>query len=348
MKKRYRILLILLFVIIASIIYRLSSAGVFKFIEPHFDGDHVTTYDNAHGTEDIDIDYLNEVLFISSANRRLGLKQIDQSNGISTLDLKHKDAEPVKPFSDFNHGWNPHGISTFVQDSISYLYVINHLADGDFIDLFKYQNDTLFAVSRFSDPLMVSPNDIHGVSTTEFYITNDHSAKDAGQMEDYLQLSNRNVIHYRDGVYSEAAANLAMPNGINASHDGRLLYVSTTIGQEFVTYDRETETGRLREINRQHLGSGLDNIDIDINGDIWIGSHPKLFSFVGHATDKSKLAPSQIFKLSHADEQGAYDVEEVFLSDGSDISASSVGAVYNGDLFIGAVFDKKVYRGRLK
>lgn len=327
----------------------LKPAGFFKSIDPHFDGSVVNIYTVASGTEDIDIDYPNEVLLISSTNRRNQSPEMDPNNGIYALNLNGATAQPYKIPTDYIGEMSPHGISVFVEDSISYVYVINHVGENDFIELLEYRYDSLIVIDRFSDPSMVSPNDIHGISTTEFYITNDHSSKDEGQStkEDYLRLENRNIIHYSAGTYTEVASDMAMPNGINGSIDGTLIYASTTLGQELITFDRNIETGTLTEINRQYIGSGLDNIDVDEQGNLWIGSHPKMLTFVSHAGDAAKLSPSQIFKLSPTANKGVYDVEEVFLSNGDDISASSIGVTYDGDLFIGAVFDKKVYRGKM-
>ena len=53
---------------------------------------------------------------------------------------------------------------------------------------------------------------------------------------------------------------------------------------------------------------------------------------------KKRKVPSQAVKLS-ARAGGGYDVEEVFLSDGSDLSASSVAARHGDRLLLGGVFD---------
>ncbi len=348
MKKRYWLLIILLILVLIVVFGLLKPSGFFKTIKPHFNGEQVAIYTNAYGTEDLAIDHSEGILFISSSNRRATDAVV--GNGVYLLDMNDADAQPHLLPSDVDSDIHYHGISFFTQDSSSYLYVINHRSDGDRIELFKYSNDSLLIQQRYSDPLMISPNDIVGVSTTEFYITNDHSSKDPkqDQKEDFLRFQNRNIIHYKDGKYTEAAKDLCMPNGINISHDGSLLYTTTTLMHEFITYDRNVVTGAIKEISRIDLDSGLDNIDIDVDGNIWIGSHPQTLTFLGHVKDANKISPSQIFKLSPKGEMGEYDVEEIYLNDGSEISASSVGVRYKDDLFIGAVFDKKLYRGRLK
>lgn len=349
MKKRYWLLLLVLIPILIVVFGLLVPAGFFKSIHPHFDGKQVVIYTAAYGTEDLAVDRTNGLLFISSTNRRIKEPDTALGNGLYLLDLDKEDAQPYLLNTDFPDELFLHGISLFRENSSTYIYAVNHRKDGDYIELFKYSNDSLLIQNSFSDPLMVSPNDVVGVSTSEFYITNDHTSKDGSQdtKEDFLRFNNRNLVHYKDGKYTEAASGLAMPNGINVSNDGKLLYTTTTLGQEFITYDRDTNTGELKEISRQDLGSGLDNIDIDTDGNIWIGSHPKMLTFLGHAGDVNNLSPSQVFKLSPKSNIGEYQVEEVYLDDGTTISASSVAVRYKDDLLIGAVFDKKVYRGRM-
>jgi arylesterase/paraoxonase len=84
----------------------------------------------------------------------------------------------------------------------------------------------------------------------------------------------------------------------------------------------------------------VDNIETDRSGALWIGAHPKLLTFVGHAKDRSKVAPSQVLRLTPK-AAGGYDIEEVYLNQGEELAASSVAAVSNMRLLIGAVFDPK-------
>jgi len=356
MKKRYLIPLLLLIPIGVVVFGLLVPSGFFKSINPHFDGEQIAIYTAAHGTEDLAVDQDLGLLFISSTNRRVkenstasSATEMATGNGIYILDLNNKNAQPTLLKTDFFDDMYPHGISLFTQDSSSFIYVVNHRKDGDYIELFKYRNDSLLIQKSFSDPMMVSPNDVVGISTSEFYITNDHSSKDTrqDQKEDFLRFNNRNIIHYKDGKYYEAANGLAMPNGINVSNDQRFLYTTTTLGHEFITFSRDSVNGKLKEISRLDLDSGLDNIEVDPDDNIWIGSHPKLLTFLGHAGDPDKLSPSQVFKLSPTSTIGEYDVTEVYLENGSKISASSVAVKYKDDLLIGAVFDKKVFRGRM-
>jgi arylesterase/paraoxonase len=59
-----------------------------------------------------------------------------------------------------------------------------------------------------------------------------------------------------------------------------------------------------------------------------------------HYRDRWTLSPSQVLQLT-PQPGGGYDVEEVYLDDGDEISASSVAAVRGNRLLIGAIFESK-------
>ena len=75
----------------------------------------------------------------------------------------------------------------------------------------------------------------------------------------------------------------------------------------------------------------MDNIELDNDGGLWIGSHPKLLTFIDHAENPDAVSPSQVLRLS-MDENRSYIVQEIYLSTGEDLSGSSVAAVYDNTL----------------
>ena len=185
--------------------------------------------------------------------------------------------------------------------------------------------------------MLVSPNDIDLINENQFYVTNDHgfSKPFFKLFEDYLQMSKSNILFYNGSDFIEIVTDLQMANGINISRDKITVYCAETIGQKLNIYRRNQLDNSLSLLESIKLDSGLDNIEIDLDGNLYIGSHPKLFDFVKHAKDKTHISPSQVFKIS----PDYTVIDEIFLSDGSDISASTVGAFYNNILLIGAVFD---------
>lgn len=198
--------------------------------------------------------------------------------------------------------------------------------------------------------MMCCPNDVLAVAPDRCYVTNDHGRKTGFMrtLEDYLSLPLSGIVYYNGEEFIQAYDGMSYANGINISPDGKYIYASETTGRKFLTLEQAPD-GILSEVHTINLKSGLDNIDVDTDGNIWIGSHPKMLDFVGHASDSTKHSPSQVFRLSpgvssHTD----YEIKEVFLDDGAMISGSSVAVHHNETVYVGVVFDHKVMKLQLR
>jgi arylesterase/paraoxonase len=338
MKLRY--LVIGLFLLLACLVfYTLYKAGSFKKIAPHHNAVNISFYTNMPGPEDIDISYNSSTLFISSTDRRTG-----QEGGIYGLDMINPQAQPEHIPTTYKGAFHPHGISVFESDSSIFLHVVNHNEEGDFIELFEFSNDTLFHSASISSSLMCCPNDVVAVAPDRCYVTNDHGNKSGFMriLEDYLSLPLSGIVYYNGKDFMEVYDGMSYANGINISPDGKYIYATETTGRKFLTLERNADA-TLSKVKSMNLKSGLDNIDIDRDGNIWIGSHPKMLDFVGHAKDAAKISPSQIFKITPGDPNYTdYQVEEVFLDDGTIISGSSIAVHHEGKVYVGVVFDHKV------
>lgn len=334
-------------ILVIFIINTLYSAGVFKTLTPHLEGQLKTSYTTMPGTEDMDIDYEKGSLFISSTDRWKQLKGGQAEGGIYLLQLDSGVA-PKKLITTYKGVFQPHGISYFSKDSSGYLFVVNHNDQGNFVELFQFKNDTLFHQKSISDPTMCCPNDVVGIDIDKFYVTNDHGTK-KGMMriaEDYLRIPRSHLLYFDGSQFSKAYEGLNYGNGVNISNDGSKLYLTHTTGRELLTFNRNNETGKLELLNKLNLESGLDNIHIDNEDNIWIASHPKMLKFVGHAKDSSKKSPSQVFKLTPT--ANGYTIKEIYLNEGEQVSGSSVAVRYKNDLLVGVVFESKLLRATLR
>ena len=160
-------------------------------------------------------------------------------------------------------------------------------------------------------------------------------------IEDYGRRRLANVVFFDGKQFGEAVAGIGYPNGINLSKDGRTVYLAATIEQSLHVYDRDPVTHKLTLRERLELGTGVDNIEIDQDGSLWIGSHPKLLSFVKHAEDPLRISPSQVLRIRFL-AGGGYVVEEIFVDHGETLSAASVASVFGQRMLVGAVFDPKI------
>ncbi len=287
------------------------------------------------GSEDIVIDHESGIAFISSQNRRMGDKV---QGGIFELDLNVADSVPRKLTDNMSFDFHPHGIDLFVSESGErFLHVINHRKDGHYIEIFTYEGE-LNHIKSVSGKGLVSPNDILAVGIDKFYISNDHMAKSffTEMIETFLMLPFANITYYNGNDFFIADNFIAFPNGLAISDDGKIVYSSSTIGQTLKIYSRNMESGHLKKINEIRISSGLDNLDMDDNGKLWLGAHPKLLAFMNHATDEKVISPSEIYTI---DTNNDYKVEKVFLDEGNLISGSSVAAKYRNTILIGSVFE---------
>jgi arylesterase / paraoxonase len=320
------------------IIKTLYDAGEFKSINPHFEGECVSVF-GLNGPEDITI-LKNGLAFISADDRWKTLAENPSQGHIYLYDLNDENPELINLTLNLEIDFHPHGISVF-EDSLNniHLFVVNHVDNIHSIEVFNYKNEKLIHNSTIKSPLLISPNDLVAINENQFYVTNDHgtASRFLKTIQDYLQISNSNVIFYDGEQFEISALGLRYANGINISKDKKLVYVAETIGQKLSIFSRNDETNELRLSNMLEMNSGIDNIEIDMEGNLWIGSHPQMLAFSRHAKDENNRSPSQVLKVTQ-DSNNNYVFDEIYLNNGESLSGSSVSAIYKNHLLIGAVF----------
>jgi arylesterase/paraoxonase len=346
-RRRWRIVLyvlLALLALVAGFLLRLAwLGGMFTRIKPHFAG-HCRLIEGPVGPEDLTIDAPARRAIISASDRRAMFAGKPVPGGIWSYPLDPVDAVPVNLTPDAGLYLQPHGISLWREaDGREALFVVNHPAPGhgwpeNTIEIYDLVGDALVHRATLTDPRLVMPNDLVAVGLDRFYVTNTHRHA-PGRMQDletYLQLRGAQVLHYGPGGFSTAIADLVFPNGINVSPDGRTVYVAAVTWRSVLVYDRDPQTDALTPRGSIDIGSGGDNIEVDDQGQLWIGAHPKLLAVPKHAADPNSPAPAQVLRVS-ADGK---TVQEVYLSDGQPIAAASVGARFANRLLIGQIFGK--------
>jgi arylesterase/paraoxonase len=343
MMKRIGIAVLVLVVLLAGwVVHLYWVAGQFKTIEPHFSGT-CRAVAGVAGPEDITIHPKTGVAFVSGCNRRAIQEGGVGGGAIFAYDLNAVTSEPENLTPDVDRDFRPHGISLFVgEDGRDVLFVINHQGWEHRIEVFELTAGKLTHRETLMSPMLVSPNDIAAVGPDRFYVTNDHRYPSGWKrtMEDYLRLRRSNVVFYNGSEFVQAASGIGYANGIGVSPDGRLVYVCSITGGSVHVYDRDPESGSLAHREEIDLDTGVDNIEVEPDGDLWIGAHPQLLTTMKHYEDPGTPSPSQVLHLTPR-AGGGYDVEEVYLDRGDEISASSVAAVRGNRLLIGAIFESK-------
>lgn len=293
------------------------------------------------GTEDVTIDKATGIVFVSAANRRKTPENSIGHDGIYAFSLAAPN-EVKRVSLDGPEDFHPHGISLWTGETEKRLFVINHQLTGEnSVEIFDVAEGGMLSHVKsvmFDD--MQSPNDVHAVGSVAFYITNDRGYRTGlmSKLEGYLGLPFASVAYFDGQLGRKVASGLTYANGINQSLDGKHIYVSQIIPRTVSVYTRDAESGALEKLQTIDTNSSPDNIEVDENGMLWVAGHQNLFAFLAHSKDPASSAPSHVMKIDP--KTGEHD--DVFYDTGEAISASSVGASYNGKLIVGAVFDGHV------
>lgn len=324
----------------------LWASGAVKQIEPHEPGDFRVVR-GLPGAEDITVDPLTGTALVSSFDRRKKMKGEGVKGAIYALEFLGEETNIRELTGDFEQeDFSPHGISLYIDpvDRSKWLFVINHRDSGHFVEIFEWNDRALVHCETVASEFFLSPNDLVGAGKRQFYFTNDHNTRGTvAHLKDFLLIGTGQV-GYFDGERAEILdTGIQYANGINITADGMYVVVAATVGRKINVYQRQPFE-KMAEIR---CGTGVDNIEIDGMGHLWVGAHPKMLAFMGHVKSAEKRSPSQVLKIEFHNPTAPAKVEEIYLNDGDPLSGSSVAAVYQGYLLLGTVFEDGVLVGKM-
>ena len=350
LKKIASVLGILLLIIISYVVYVMVSTGFFRDIDNQFDGKQLAKI-AIPGAEDFAISYDDDFLIISSDPRRVDDSGQPRPGALYFMDLKDDSFNPELISGNFDNPLYPHGISMIKLDSARYQLLVvnhvpkdgnvdlNHLGKNHYIEVFELDGKKLTHIETKDHPLIKSPNDVVAVDANTFYFTNDHfSDSSFGRFrEDYMAWPNTNIVYYDGFDYRIVGDGMTYANGINLDRENNRLFVASPRSFLLKVYDVNGD-GSLSHIEDIDCNTGVDNIEFDQDGKIWIGCHPSLLVFAEYAAGRQEKAPSEIITIDYRG-KGDYDLETIYMSDGSDMSAATVASVYGDKIFVGNVMD---------
>ena len=315
--------------------------------------------------EDIEIDYERGYAYLSIQDRAALIRGEMVQGRIVKINLNKKPYEITSALNEQPEHLRPHGISLHIDDKGKrHLAVINHPKDRGLepenVDLFSEENNGIFKYTKtISDPLFKSPNDLLLVSKNQFYVGNDKGGETSlDKIQENLGRPMSNIAYFDGNSTSVAASNLSQVSGINISKDQNLIFASETTAKRISVFHRNADTGELKKIHRIKLDGSPDNINVSEDNSLVVATIPKVMALIQHfiALQKGEIkpSPSQVIQIKykttveHDDstlrELKIRDLEtnELFMSDGTDISTASVGAIWNNRLFIGSIDDNKI------
>lgn len=338
-KKRLLFAVFILLVLFVANIF--ISTGYFRTIENKFEGEILKKL-NVVGAEDITISRIDSFAIVSSTARKHFPNEQQEVGGLYLIDLKSDNFHPIHLTKDFKKPFAPHGISIYQKDSVTTVAVINHTLEGEHIEFFTLINKKLSHFKTLKNEKIFSPNDIVLLDENRFYFTNDHKYKKGiGRLaEDYLGLGVSNVVYFDGNNYREVSNGIAYANGINFDAKRNLIFVASP-RKFLVKVYQKNEDGTLRFLEDIDCETGVDNIEFDEYDNLWIGAHPNLLHFAAYAKGDESISPSEIIKIDYKG-KGDYSVEQVYMENGTNMSASTVAAPFGSLILTGNVMDDKL------
>lgn len=332
------------FVAISS--WRMSPVFNFDYVASDQSYDQCRSIEGVEGlvgAEDITIDHASGLAYIGTDERRSYLttgKNTEHNGALWVSDLNQSPAIPVQIETDYPDVFHPHGIALLKQDSKDFLFVVNHTTTTDHqIDVFELTGRTSAKlINSISFPELVSPNDLYPISTSKFYVTNDHGAPRqtiAEKLEDAWQLANADIVLYDNGEVRRIISDLALANGILVSEDEKTLFVAESTREKISRFT--LDDGQWTRSASYSLEVMPDNLEWDENGNILTASHPQALQFLKHTFDASVTSPS----IAHRIDPNTGATEVLYENDGLTLSGSSVAASYKNQLLIGSVFEPR-------
>ena len=337
-KRIFYAVIILLLLFVANIFI---STGFFRTIENSFDG-KILKKIHIVGAEDITISKKDSFAIISSTDRKEFPKTKQEIGGLYFINLKNDEFKTIHLTKDFKKPFAPHGISIYQKDSVTTIAAINHTLEGEFIEIFTLFNEKITHQKTIKNKLIFSPNDIVLIDENRFYFTNDHKYKDGfGRIsEDYLGVAMSNVVYFDGQDFKEVARDIAYANGINIDTKRKLVFVASPRKFLVKVYEKN-EDGTLNFIEDIDCKTGVDNIEFDDEDNLWIGAHPNLLHFAAYAKGDENISPSEIIKIEYH-KKGNYNIKQIYMEDGSNMSASTVAAPFKNLIFVGNVMDNNL------
>ena len=333
-------------------------AGIFRSVENTVDLAFCEVMDGPVGAEDITIDTVSKLAYISSDDRRAVFNNHAlgsyPSGAIWRLDLSQPDSKPERLNIDMIGDFHPHGISLRFSPKDSNdqgraieLYAVNHIrpTEHEIVVFTIQESGELKLRRRITYPELIAPNDLVVADKDQFFVSNDHGNSLNTKMavlEDYLGLP-LSSISYFDGVQGHIViSGLRFANGLALSDDQENLYVAETTAGRVSRFRHVRDRLVWEKDESLDVNMGVDNFEWDGAGHLLNAGHPKLFDFQEHMKNADALSPSQVIRIDVESDPMTY--ETIYLNNGESLSGSSGAAKLDSTVLIGSVFEEHFLR----
>ncbi|XP_011361723.1 serum paraoxonase/lactonase 3 isoform X3 [Pteropus vampyrus] len=290
-----------------------------------------------NGSEDIDI-LPSGLAFISSGLKYPGMPNFapNKPGQIFMMDL-NKPNPSIQELSISNGfdkaSFNPHGISTFIDEEFS-----------STLEIFKFeeQQRSLVHLKTIEHELLKSVNDIFVVGPEQFYATRDHYFANhfLTLLEMLMDFRWSHVLFYSPKEVKVVAKGFNSANGITISPDKKYIYIADATDKSICVM-KIHDNWNLTQLKVIHLDTFVDNLTVDPDtGDVLAGCHPNGWKILFY---NPKDPPgSEVLHIQDVLSEKP-KINTIYANNGSVLQGSSVAIVYNRKLLIGTVFHKALY-----
>jgi arylesterase / paraoxonase len=345
MRRFVPVLLVVILLLAILVLEFLRHLGQFRDVTPHFAGT-CKAVPLAGSAEDIQIDRSSATAYLSVLDRRAVHEGKDVTGTIVKVDLDSAHMTRTTAIEGTPPGFRPHGLSLYTDENgAQRLFAINHPADKPHtVEIFERDKDGIFHhAETIVNPWLVDPNAIIAVGARQFYVVNTFKSPPGIRraFEFVFRLASAPIVYYDAKTMREVGEPVALGAGIAASADGGRVYVSESNAHRLRVYSRDSATGDLELFQNVNIYSAGDNVSVAEDGAIWVAAHPSVWQLLRHFRDPNEYSPTQILRIAE-DPQTEDRIAEVYLNDGSEMSAGSVAAVLGKRMLIGSITEKKM------
>jgi len=132
----------------------------------------------------------------------------------------------------------------------------------------------------------------------------------------------------------------ALPNGVQVSADGRVVYVDLYLENAVAAFARDSG----RELWRASVGGAPDNMSITPSGDLLVAVHPVPLATIRDTCLSKSLELCELPFIVYAIESGTGAVREVHAGGGAPIGGVTVAVESGGHIYLGAYAGNRIGR----
>jgi len=264
-------------------------------------------------------------------------------------------------------GFYPHGIEVHERSSPPRVFVVNHATREERVDVFELENGASYDAAKLkwvgavSLPIpRLAANSVAAVSADEFYVTQWLPAAVPPGGTERNKLATQRVfaellgirivdpppfVAGRTAVYrcslakkqcALAYGRFLSANGIDASPDGRFLFVVDCARDELSVMRRDLATGALSLVKTHRYKYGIDNVAVRALPDgklqLQTGNIPSLWKFILESVTHTTPIPGALlvaeFDPAQPDAELRFVDELEVVHDGTLVSGISAGLVW--------------------